>query len=59
MKITFNVPDEYPWIVLACLLLCLEAFLASLLVVKYRVKHFPNEFMKENFGKIHKETYPG
>ena len=59
MKISFDVPDEYPWIVLACLVLCIEAFFASLFVVKARAAHFPNEFMKENFGKLHKETYPG
>ncbi len=59
MKISFEVPDEYPWIVLACLVLCIEAFFMSLLVVKARAKHFPNDFMKQNFGQLHKDNYPG
>ena len=60
MPISFEIPDEYPWTVLACIALCLECVLVSaMIVVPARKKYFPNEFMKKNFAEIHKENYPG
>ena len=49
MKISFDLPDEYPWIVLALILLCFEAVLVSMIVVNVRMKVFPKAFMQANF----------
>ena len=59
MKISFDVPDEYPWTVLACLTLCLETFVISVAVVVFsRINHFNGKFMKETFGSIFSESFP-
>ena len=46
--------------VLACVALCVQAFLVSLLVVvKARKTILNNDYMKENFAKLHAEAFPG
>ena len=60
MKISFEVPEEYPWIILACIALCLECVLVSILVVvPARKRYFYSDFMKANFAKEHEANFPG
>ena len=51
-SISFEVPDEYPMIALACIALCFQCVIMSyVVVVPARIKYFSNDFMKENFAK--------
>ncbi len=60
MKISFEIPEEYPWTILACIALCLECVLVSILiVVPARKRYFYGDFMKANFKKEHEESFPG
>ena len=60
MKISFEVPDEYPMTVLACVLLCIECIAVTVLVVvPARKKIFNNDHMKEKFAKEHAAAFPG
>ena len=59
MKISFEVPEEYPWTIMACIALCFEAVFVSTLVVKARKRFFYSDFMKTNFAKLHEENFPG
>ncbi len=60
MKISFEVPEEYPWTILACIALCLECVLVSIVVVvPARKRYFYSDFMKANFAKEHEENFPG
>ena len=54
MKISFEVPDEYPITVLGCLFLSMMCGIsARLVVIPDRIKAFGNKFMTENFGEEH------
>ena len=60
MAISFEVPDEYPKIVLAIVVLFVQCIVISFaLVVPARIKIFNNPFMKEKFAKEHAEHFPG
>jgi hypothetical protein len=60
MKISFDLPDEYPMIALGCVVLCFQCILlAFILVVPARKAIFNNEHMKEHFAKEHAAAFPG
>ena len=54
MKISFDVPDEYPITVLGCLFLSMMCGLsARFIVIPPRIQAFGNNFMTEKFGDEH------
>ena len=60
MKISFDVPDEFPLTALACVALSFQCFImAFLIVVPARYKYFSNEHMKTHFAKEHAVAFPG
>ncbi len=57
-QIQFNIPDEYPSILLALIILCFQPILVGfLVVVPMRFKYFNKDFMKQ-FAKEHAENFP-
>ena len=56
-EFTFTVPDEYPWIMLFVVILCIECFFTGYLaIVTRRLKHFSEDFMKQ-FEAEHKAAF--
>ena len=56
---TVVLPKEYPLILLACVILCIECFLIGMCVVPpKRFKYFTKEFM-EQFKEEHEQAFPG
>ena len=51
MQLVLNIPDIYPSIVLASVIICIECYLTGFVTGFARHKHFTPKFMKENFGK--------
>ena len=46
--INLVIPREYPWIILSCVILCIECFLVGIFVVAgARFKYFTKEFMAQ------------
>ena len=53
------VPREYPIVILACVVLCIECFVFGMIfVAPARVKTFNAEFMKQ-FEDEHEKAFPG
>ena len=50
------MPIEYPYVILACVILCIECILFSFFTGRQRGKVFSREFMEENFGEEHIEA---
>ena len=46
-SISFDVPDEYPWVILGCLILCFECAMTAILGSKQRQKCFTEDYMKK------------
>ena len=56
-ELTISIPDEYPQIVLAAIIICIEVHLISMIFVPIsRTYNFNNKFLKSNFGEIHKNS---
>ena len=46
-SLSIVVPKEYPLILLACAILCVECFSMGFVVARARVKTFTKEFMSQ------------
>ena len=56
---TVVLPKEYPLVLLACVILCIECFLMGMCVVApARFRTFNKEFM-EQFKEEHSAAFPG
>ena len=42
---TLVVPKEYPFVILACVVLAIECFVFTFVVVRWRVKTFSKKFL--------------
>mmetsp|Transcript_80446 Transcript_80446/g.111460 ORF Transcript_80446/g.111460 Transcript_80446/m.111460 type:complete len:186 (+) Transcript_80446:24-581(+) len=51
------LPDEYPYILLCCFILCIACFMSGV-VGNPRSKYFTKEFM-EQFKEEHEQAFPG
>ena len=54
--LTFEVPDEYPYLVLACIILCLECMLMAIPGSKQRQQCYTEQYMKK-FTDEHQAIY--
>ena len=47
------IPDDYPFVILAAVLLCIECFLFTFAVAQARGRIFTREWLTDNFEEEH------